>query len=475
MDIIARRPGPSVQEVFATDPFPAPAILREESPPIGQSSADVSAGRYFSRDWHAREVETVWRKTWQMACRVEEILNVGDQIVYDIVDDSLVVVRTVEGDGPDTIKAYINSCLHRGTMLRTEAGNAKQIRCPFHGWTWNLDGTLKLIPGQWDFPHVDKDRMCLPEAKVGLWGGFIFVNFDPECEPFERYLEILPAHFDTFQLENRYKAAHVAKIMPCNWKLGMEAFIEAYHVSIAHPQVTTYYGDSNTQYDIWPGVRHVSRMLSVQGVASPSMHGIPEQKTVDDLRRDAPFYAGRPIEVGPGETARHKLSERAREKIGRSSGQDMSQLSDSEALDLIEYLLFPNMVPWGGQALPITYRFRPNGDDPDSHIMEIMFLFAKAPDGSHPEPAKMRMLGPDQNWTDAPELGSAAMVADQDTDNLRRIQKGLKASRKPGITLARYQESRIRHFHETLDAYMIGRTDYGLTASHPISNAAKPD
>ena len=66
----------------------------------------------------------------------------------------------------------------------------------------------------------------------------------------------------------------------------------------------------------------------------------------------------------------------------------------------------------------------------------------------------MTVLGPDQKWSDAPELGSAAMVADQDTDNLMRIQKGLRTSRKPGVTLARYQESRIRHFHETLDAYM---------------------
>ena len=100
------------------------------------------------------------------------------------------------------------------------------------------------------------------------------------------------------------------------------------------------------------------------------------------------------------------------------------------------------------------YRFRPNGDDPESSIMEIMFLFAKAPDGTHPPAAPMRMLRADQDWKDAPELGSAAMVADQDSENLRRIQKGLRATRKPGATLARYQESRIRHFHETLDAYM---------------------
>ena len=450
MEIIARRPGPSVQEIYDADPIPPPAVLRHESPPQGQSSKDVSAERYFSRDWHAREVEKIWRKTWQFACREEHIPEVGDQTVYDIVDDSILVVRAA----PDTVKAYVNSCLHRGTMLRTEAGSARQIRCPFHGWTWNLDGTLKVLPGQWDFPQVDKAKFCLPQVQVGRWGGFVFVNLDPDCEPFESYLENLPEHFAAFALEDRYVAAHVAKIMPCNWKLGMEAFTEAYHVPIAHPQVTGYYGDSNTQYDIWPGVRHVSRMLSVQGVASPARPATTPRQTIEEMRRDVPFFAGRPIEVGEGETARSLLAERAREKIGRSSGADMAALSDAEALDLIEYLLFPNMVPWGGQALPIVYRFRPNGNDPDSHLMEIMFLFAKAADGSHPPPAKMNLLEPGQDRKNAPELGSAAMVADQDTDNLMRIQRGLKASRKPGVTLARYQESRIRHFHETLDAYL---------------------
>jgi hypothetical protein len=84
--------------------------------------------------------------------------------------------------------------------------------------------------------------------------------------------------------------------------------------------------------------------------------------------------------------------------------------------------------------------------------MEIMFLFSKAPDRGHPPPATMTMLGPDQPWADAPELGSAAMAADQDTDNLMCIQRGLRPSHKPGVTPARYQASRIRHFHATLDA-----------------------
>jgi len=446
------RPSPSVQEVLAGDVVPAPSVMLSESPATGLGQDDVGVERYFSRDWHEREVERVWRRTWQMACRVEEIPNVGDHVIYEIVHDSLIVVRS----GPDEIRAYVNSCLHRGTLLRTEGGSVKQFRCPFHGWTWNLAGQLTDVPGAWDFPRLDKDRACLPQARVGVWGGFVFINMDPACEPLETYLEILPAHFEAFRLEDRYKAAHVAKIMPCNWKLAMEAFIESYHVPMAHPQVLGYYGDENTQYDVWPGVRHVSRMIAVQGVPSPSMSGLDANLTIKHIRRDVPFYGGAPIEASTSREARSKLAQRAREKIGRASGRDLSGLSDSESLDLIEYLLFPNMVPWGGQALPITYRFRPHDDNPEQSVMEIILLFAKAPDGSHPEPAAITWLGLDDPWSSAPELGSAAMVADQDTDNLKRIQKGLRASKKPGVTLAAYQESRIRHFHETLDSYVLG-------------------
>ena len=195
-------------------------------------------------------------------------------------------------------------------------------------------------------------------------------------------------------------------------------------------------------------------MISVQGVPSPHMAAVSAETTIDHMRRDVPFYAGRPIEVGEGTAARAELARRARDKIGRSSGRDMSAVSDSEALDLIEYMLFPNMVPWGGQSLPLTYRFRPYKDDPERCVMEIMFLFSKAPDGSHPAPAEVRWLSEDEPWSTAREMGSAAMVADQDTDNLKRIQRGLCATKKPGVTLARYQESRIRHFHQTSDAYM---------------------
>ncbi len=444
------QPGPTAQDIMANDRNAAPAIMRLESPTLEEDLPDFSIERYFSKEWHDREVEKVWRKTWQLACRLEEIPNVGDHVLYEIVHDSLIVVRTSETE----VRAYVNSCLHRGTLLRKDGGTVRQFRCPFHGWTWNLDGKLTHVPAAWDLPQVDHAKTCLPEAKVGVWAGFVFVNFDPDCEPLESYLEILPEHFAAFKLEDRYKAVHVGKVLPCNWKLAMEAFNETYHVHFVHPQVLTYNDDQNTQYDVWPGVHHVSRMISLQGISSPAMPDVAPETTIAHIRRDAPFFDGKPIDIADGFTARTALAQRAREKVSRATGQDMSEISDTEAIDLIEYLLFPNMMPWGGYSLPLNYRFRPYGDDPERCVMEIMFLFAKAPDGSHPPVAKMRLLAEDEPWATAAELGSAALLVDQDTDNLMRIQKGLRAAKKPGVTFARYQESRLRHFNQTLDDYM---------------------
>ena len=447
---LKNRPSPSLQEILASDKVPPPAHMTDESW-VDIGSDDVPIDRYFDKAFHDREVEKVWRKTWQWACRLEDIPNIGDHVVYDIVHDSVIVVRT--GPASTDIRAYVNACLHRGTQLRTEGGCVKQFKCPFHGFTWGLDGCLKDVPEAWDFDHIDWESFSLPELKVDTWGGFVFINFDEQCESLIDYLEILPEHFATFALEDRYKAIHVAKIMPCNWKLCAEAFVEAYHVSSAHPQTVAYYGDSNTQYDTWPGVRHINRMISAQGVPSPSVNHITETMTREMMERDTPFFKSQDESID-GDTPRQYFANVAREKIAKTAGRDFSTLSDSEAIDLIQYTVFPNFVPYGGMGLSAGYRFRPHGDNPEKSIMEIFFLFPKAADGSHPKAAPIVWLSEDEPWSTVEAMGSAAMVVDQDTDNLKRIQKGLRATKKTGVTLANYQESRIRHFHQTLDQYL---------------------
>ena len=447
-----RAPGQTVQEVLREDAVAPPEVLLREYPPNFVDNHEVSVDRYLTHEWHDLEVERVWRKVWQMACRLEELQAVGDHVVYEVATESVIVVRT--GEELHEVRAYINSCLHRGTQLRSEGGNVQRFKCPFHGFTWDLEGQLVHIPNSWDFPDVVPKDFCLPVAQIAFWGGFVFVNFDDNCEPFDSYIEVLDQEFRDFPLEDRWKAAHVEKVMPCNWKLALEAFIESFHIGVTHPQTAAYVADANTQYDIFPGSRHVNRMITLEGTPSPNLGEVPPEETIRKMQRDVPFHGGERIVAQEGDRVRDLLAERAREKLGASARADMSHLSTSETLDAIEYFLFPNLVPWAGQGVPICYRFRPNGNDPHSSIMEIMLLFAKPDEGDPPVPPPTVKLGLEDSWSDTQALGGAGMIVDQDTDNLIRIQRGLQANKRGSVTLAAYQESRIRHFHQTLEHYL---------------------
>jgi phenylpropionate dioxygenase-like ring-hydroxylating dioxygenase large terminal subunit len=430
------------------------SLLGEETRPVPESlraasaaflDADIARERYFDRDFHRLEVERMWRRVWQMACREEQIPEVGDLLVYDIADASLIIVRTA----PNEIRAFHNSCLHRGTQLRTGSGRVTCFRCPFHGFTWNLDGSFREMPCPWDFPHFDPAAFRLPEAQVGTWGGFVFVNLDPEAPALDEYLEDLPWHFAAWPLEARYMSANVVRVMPCNWKVALEAFIEAYHTVAVHPQLLRTTGDSVTEYDVYR--RHVSRMITPVGV--PSEH---VGREVDDAEiLEAMFITSDSnLTIEEGSTVRHVLADQMRASLRERTGRDFSHITDAEALDGIEYFLFPNFMPWAGFLTPLVYRFRPNGNDPDSCIIDIMLLEPLPEDGARPDPAHTRYLGEGETWADAPELGYLGRILNQDGSTFGRVQRGLHASVKPAITLARYQESRIRHFHATLDAYL---------------------
>jgi hypothetical protein len=133
------------------------------------------------------------------------------------------------------------------------------------------------------------------------------------------------------------------------------------------------------------------------------------------------------------------------------AGEWVDRLSDAEMMDSIDYTLFPNFHPWGAFNR-IVYRFRPNGDDHRSAIMEVIFL---APfTGERPLPAPIRWLGEHETFTDEPGLGMLAKIFNQDLYNMPRVQAGLESTSKPGVTLANYQESKVRWLNATLDEWL---------------------
>jgi nitrite reductase/ring-hydroxylating ferredoxin subunit len=455
----ARSPGPSVQDYLDRDTRPVPDVLRYEvNENLG--TEDISVDRYISADWHAREVEKVWRKTWQYACRLEQIPNVGDHVLYDIADDSLIVIRT----GPDEVKALYNVCLHRGRKLRTQPGQVSELRCPFHSFAWNIDGTLKNIPCQWDFSHIKPENFGLPEASTATWGGFVFINMDPECEPFEQYIASMAKDWERWPTAERRTFLHVAAEIACNWKVALEAFIESFHVIGTHPQLMPWMADANSQYDVrrdepW------NRMITVQGVPSPHVAAnLSEEDVLDAYYETRAFYsqgAGRDLvapedgepEIPAGSSAREVLADQLRAQLQDTFGRPFDDATDTELLDAIQYYLFPNFCIFAGDRTNAVYRFRPKGNDPDRCIAEVLLLSEPAP-GQSTEPAPVRWLQPGEHFADIKEWGLLGPVFDQDYFNLPYIQEGLHAARKPGITLADYQESRIRHFHHLLEGWL---------------------
>jgi nitrite reductase/ring-hydroxylating ferredoxin subunit len=439
-----RSSGITFQQLLDTDPYPVPPVLRLESPKY-LGSADIPVTRFTSRQWHEREVERLWKRVWQFACREEQIPHVGSHIVYDIADLSFVVMRTA----PNEIKAYYNACLHRGRQLKDHGGRCSEIRCPYHGFTWALDGTLASIPAKWDFEHVNAEEFSLPEAKVGTWAGFVFINPDPDAGTLEDFLGDLPAHFARWRLEDRYIHGHVHKTIRANWKIVQEAFCESYHAPSTHPQTAGYLGDVNSQIDIWD---NFARVITPGGTPSPLLRGwVPTEEEILrymlDIREDEESY----IHLGKGQTARAVSAAAARERWRPVVGDGVDEWSDSEFIDNIDYTLFPNMHPWGAYNR-ICYRFRPNGDNHAEAIMEVFLL--EPFKGERPPAAPTTYLGPDDEWTDAPELGMLAKVFSQDSFNMPMVQKGLRTTAKPGVTLANYQESKVRWLHDLLGQWV---------------------
>jgi nitrite reductase/ring-hydroxylating ferredoxin subunit len=447
--ITSAAPGASVEDVLRreaeTQNVP-PVLMRPHCPDIGL--ADLPRDRYYSRRVHDLEVERMWRKVWQMACRVDDLPEVGDSIVYDIADDSIIVVRV----GPDLIKGYYNTCLHRGTALRAADGNLPAFRCPMHGWTWNLDGTLRDLPCGWDFPHVDPASLTLPEVRVDTWDGWVFVNLDLDAESLPSYLEDIPEHFHQLDLPDRYKAVHVAGRVPCNWKVALEAFIEGWHSWVSHPQLMPIFADVSSQNDIYG--RHISRFITLVGVPSLMLGDFDDQQhIVEVFIRELLQADPAGIEVPEGMSAREFLAEMMRGQLTRLTGRDHSALSNTEVLDGVEYLVFPNFTPWPGFGLPIVYRYRPDGSNPESCIVDIMLLAQVPAQGPRPANAKITWVEGD-DWTAAPELGALGAVFNQDRANIVRMQRGVKTGPKRTVTLSSYQEVRIRHHAQTLDDYL---------------------
>lgn len=430
----------------------------------------VPKDAYISREFAELEKRRLWTRTWQVACREEELKAVGDYVTYDICDNSFIVVRTEA----ETIRAYYNVCMHRGRRLTTACGHAKMFHCNFHGWRWNLDGSVNRILDRTDWdgcPSVSDDDFALREVQCDTWGGFVYINPDPKAEPLPEYLAPMPQFMDPFEFEQLRYRWYVSVRLPCNWKVALEAFNEGYHVAATHPQLLENMGDDVTRSSVYGKHGMFGYPTAQRPLGQPSPRtGRP---MADDLRPGMiAFFDEMNTTLKAIYTER--ATEASRRLLTEASAEDDAgtlfgklvefQKEAAEATaagwpeitmdELIRagsnWHVFPNQVFLMYFDGALCYRARPDGDNPDSCIYDIWSLQRYAP-GAEP-PLQRQLFHGQDDWKG---FDKVSIILAQDFENMEEVQKGMKSDGFEVCRTSPQQETSVSNMHRWIRHFVL--------------------
>ena len=418
----------------------------------------IPKDRYVSQAFLDLELERLWGRVWQIACREEEVAGPGDFVEYTIGDQSILVVRTDNG----RLAAHHNACLHRGTRLATGCGTFDDsgIRCRYHAWRYDLGGRLIEVVDQHEFEALP-ENLCLAPVRVDTWGGFVFVNLDPDAEPLDDYLDPIPQLLDAYHLDDMRFRAYQSTILPANWKVAVDAFNEAYHVQGTHPQILPWTDDVSIAYEQLGIHAHYGRLPHARRELKPSPRLGLQPGEYDEGEILAGLVAGlgrvflkdemaivEELRAQPSSPDRNLLVEyqRRRRELLASRGLDVSALTLDQMTSADDVYVFPNLVGPIYPGSAIVFRIRPNGLDPDSCIKDTWTLEWPRPD--RPEGAWQRRFYP--VWTEK-DWGE---IMTQDYSNMLEVQTGMKSRGFKGARLNPRQESNVLNMHRVIDRYL---------------------
>lgn len=405
--------------------------------PKSPEPVTLATEAYISPDYAKAKQERLWRKVWQQACRVEELPEPGSYVTYDIGVDPVLILRNASGE----IDAFHNVCPHRGRRLvdtpHDARGRKPAFVCGFHGWTFNLKGRCTHLrkPEDWQGALTD-DRTRLGPVRCGTWGGWVWINLDPDCEPLRDFLEPAATMLDPFELQNMRPRWRRWLVFDCNWKVALEAFSETYHVPATHPEFMAF-GDftgwgrtqgthSHLGYDAPEGLEEHKAKLRLGAGGDPRISTAEMQvyswrevntNTTKTLV-DASLHLADELPEGTpaDQVLRHWLDSARADDEKRGvfwPKVDRKHVGDSGT----SWQIFPNFQIGHAVNNMLCYRARPFGTDPDKCIFEVS-VYQLYPAGEEPA-SEWEYLEPDD-----PKWGS---VLPQDFANMAAVQQGMKS------------------------------------------------
>ena len=207
--------------------------------------------RYFiSPEIFAEELEKIFASHWVMVGHESEVAQTGDYLVRDVGEESIIIVRDKNGG----VAAFYNVCRHRGTRLcEEERGHAAAIQCPYHAWTYGLDGRLIGAPHMDEVKSFKREQYSLRTVQTGIWEGFIFVNLANQPRPLEEWFAELRGKFSQWKLPGLRSAKRVEYDVKANWKLMFENYSECYHCPGVHPMLSKVSPYDSAENDLTEG------------------------------------------------------------------------------------------------------------------------------------------------------------------------------------------------------------------------------
>jgi choline monooxygenase len=404
----------------------------------------VPAERYISAAFARLEAERMWPKVWQVACTVDHVAEPGDYFEYRCGPYSVLIVRGDDG----VLRAFQNVCRHRGNTLCAGSGSdLRELRCGYHGWTWDLSGDLKRVPNRKGFGAIRMSEFPLFAARVDTWERLVFVNLDADAMPLIDYLEAVPQDIAWCALSDFRCYATMIIEVDANWKTIADGYSETYHIQTLHPELHRCMDDVYAPQVIWG---HTGKSEQLYGVQSPHLKEALSDSDVWDayvttqgalmgVAEGTPFPAE---QLEPGKSVADVIAARTR-AFAAERGVDLSWASTDRVMRLHQYNIFPNMTLLTNADHLTVMASRP-GPDPD-HGEFVMFLWTRMPRGApRSKPVDVRLTA---------DEADPGLVLTQDVKVLAGIQRGLHQPGFTHLTLSN-EERRVINMHRNLERYL---------------------